>query len=301
MSLYQLHRPKDLSSLLGNEAIKQSLGTFGPNKPWPHAILLTGGSGCGKTTIARIIKSMLGCSDKDYAELNAANTRGIDTIREIGSNAVYAPMNGKVKVYLMDECHAVTGAASEALLKLLEDSPKHCYFILCTTNPEKLITTIKTRCSAYQVESLKKRDIVSLCRRTLEAEGADATTPVLTAIAKVCDGSARKALVLLESIIGVPSEEDQIRIINASMADESSVKDLIDALIAKVKWPEIAKIIKGIDAEPEAVRRQILGYLNAVLLNNGDGNIALLMTCFEKNYYDLGKSGLTMSCFLAIS
>lgn len=305
MGLYQKHRPSELSLLLGNGAIKSSLtkvkADFDAKKPHSHAFLFIGGSGCGKTTLARIIKNMFACSDKDYYEMNAANTRGIDTIREIDSNAKLAPMNGKVKVYLIDECHQITGTASEALLKLLEDPPRHCYFVLCTTNPEKLLGTIKTRCATYQVEALKKRDILTLCKRVMSEEEADVSISVLTEIAKVCDGSPRKALVLLEAVIGMSSEEEQIKVVNAAMADEATIKDLIDALTRGAKWGEISKILKAIDGDAEGTRRQILGYMNAILLNNGDPKIAILMSNFAENYYDSGKAGLTMSCFMAVN
>jgi len=151
MPLQVTHRPKTLDDMIGNEAAIESLNSvLSREKDVPPSFFFTGLPGGGKTTLARIIKEHLNISDMDFYEYNAANTRGIDTIRQIANNCVLAPMGGDRKLYLLDEVHMQTGYALQAILKLLEEPPKHVYFALCTSEPEiikpKLLKAIRRRC-----------------------------------------------------------------------------------------------------------------------------------------------------------
>ena len=138
MSLYLQYRPIELSQLKGNADIVATLeGMLDNRTSCPHAFLLHGPTGCGKTTIGRIIASSLGCKDSDFTEVDSADFRGIDTIREIRKSSQFMPTHGDVRVWLIDECHKMTNDAQNALLKILEDTPTHIYFVLC---PFVLIT-----------------------------------------------------------------------------------------------------------------------------------------------------------------
>src|SRR5690606_3369465 len=107
----------------------------------PHAMLFTGPSGCGKTTLARILRVKLRCSDNDFQEINAADFRGIDSIRSMRQQVGAAPLGGDSRIWLIDEAHSMTADAQNAFLKLLEDTPRHVYFFLATTDPQKLKKT----------------------------------------------------------------------------------------------------------------------------------------------------------------
>lgn len=139
MPLHTNYRPESLDEIVGNEAAIESLrSVLSREKDIPHSYFLTGLPGGAKTTTARIIKIILGIERGDYYEYNTANTRGIDTIRDISSGCEMMPMFGSRKMYMMDECHQLTGPAMEAMLKLLEEPPPHVYFAMCTSEPEKI-------------------------------------------------------------------------------------------------------------------------------------------------------------------
>lgn len=149
MPLHIEHRPSNLSEIFGNKAIVESLTSiFERKSDYPHAFLFHGPTGCGKTTLARIVAKMLKCDKPE--EYNMANLRGIDAVRTLVEECVYLPLTGHNRVYILDEIHRQTKDAQNALLKLLEDPPEHVYFILGTTDPEQLIATLRGRCHTYQ-------------------------------------------------------------------------------------------------------------------------------------------------------
>ena len=300
--LHTRYRPINFEQFLGNETVKDSLESVISNeKIRPHAFLFTGPSGCGKTTLARILKTELGCSDRDFIEMNTANTRGIDSIRDIISNCSYAPFEGKVKIYLFDEAAKLTNEAQNALLKILEDTPNHVYFILSTTDPEKLLKTIKTRCTTFQLKSLQRRKIIKLLRTVCEKEDVDISVDIFKEIARVSDGSPRQALVVLGQVIGVKSKEEIIKIIEEGSVNESQIIDLCRLLLErkKDKWREMAGLLKGLESEPETVRYAVLGYLNSVLLNRGDDIVVEMIELFSESFIYCGKAGLTSACYYA--
>ena len=301
MALHLTHRPNTLEDFIGNASMIGALeSVLSREGEIPHAFLFTGPSGCGKTTLARIVATRLGCSEYDFKELNAADFRGIDTIREVRKQVSLRPLGGKCRVWILDECHSLSGDAQNALLKLLEDTPKHVYFMLCTTNPQKLIKTIISRCMEFQVGTLPENRIVRMLEGVVEKEGKTIPKQVLEHIAVICQGHPRRALVALDKVIDLP-EEKMMRAVEQSQEEESQVIDLCRALMERKKWVEIAKILKGLkDQEPEQVRRAVLGYCNSVLLNKESPQAYLVMERFMRPLYDTGFPGLTLACYEAL-
>ncbi len=303
--LHIAHRPASLDEMVGNESTIQSLkSVLGRKEGHVKVFLLQGPSGCGKTTLARIIRNYLKCSEHDFHEHNMANTRGIDTIRELVGNAKYAPLKGDIRIYLLDEAHKLTTDAQNALLKILEDTPSHVRFILCTTEPEKLINTIRTRCMVFQVASLQRAKIMNLLRGVCEKEGAEFPDRHLKEIATVCEGSPRKALVILDQIMDIEDDDKAFEAILSATVSEKEVKDIIDLLMSKsgVSWKEMAKAIKGIDMtadKPEKIRYALKAYFGTVFLNRGDEKSYQLMGLFLDNFYASGKEGLIEALYLA--
>ena len=158
--LYKKHRPKNLKRVFGQSV---AIGTLKPlieAKQVPHSLLLTGPSGCGKTTLARILVKELKCAKADFMEVNCADFRGIDTVRDIRTRMMQAPIGGDCRVWLIDEAHMLTSAAQTAFLKMLEDTPDHIYFFLATTHPQKLLKTIKTRCTEIKLKEMTAKYLI---------------------------------------------------------------------------------------------------------------------------------------------
>tara|TARA_Y100000296_G_C5174678_1_gene259392 strand:+ start:2723 stop:3631 length:909 start_codon:yes stop_codon:yes gene_type:complete len=301
MSLHTQYRPKDFDEVIGNRQIVRSLESlFEHGKLSAHVFLFHGASGCGKTTFARIIANKLECSPTDFIEINAGNNRGIDTAREILKTVHYLPTQGDYKVILFDEVHQATKDFQNALLKVLEDTPQHVYFILCTTEPQKLIATIRNRCVTYEVESLKSKKMLKLLEDTAEKEKGNVSTDALTRIINKSDGCPRLALILLEQIIHLPSKE-QIKAIKVFKTQEEKVIELCRAILNKERWEKISKILKGMEEEPEHVRRAVLGYMNSVMLNKNNPHCMLVYLAFKEPFYDTGKAGLTFATYKAVN
>lgn len=310
MELYKKHRPKTFSDFFGNENTITSLKTFFTKKGFPSAILFYGPKGCGKTTLARIVKTELACKDEDFIELNTANTRGIDTIREIIENSNYSTFGGGAKIYLIDECHKLTNDAQNAMLKILEDTPPKTYFILCTTDENKIIETVRDRCTPFKVSSLPSFIITNLLEKVCREEGKSINKDVLKEIARVSKGSPRFALVLLEKELGV-DPKNALQELEDLTISESKTKDIIYLLLKSKsadKWEQMSKLIKNLEQfEPEAFRVGILNYFSKVLLGEEKvdglhaGRVSLMMECFSQPFLYGGYGLLVNALFKASS
>jgi len=299
MSLYKKYRPEEFAGIVGNEDIVEYLESTlqKESEEWPHAILLHGSTGCGKTTLARIIAGAMDCDSLDLKEINTANFRGIDTVRDMIKHAGYKAIAGDSRVWVIDEVHKMTNDAQNALLKLLEDSPSHAYFILCTTEPEKLLPTIKGRCMQLQVKSLTDRQMFKLLKSVTKKEEKKLKTPVYDQIIQDSFGLPRNALQILERVLGVPKDQ-QLEIARQSAIQYSESIELCRALIGSNGWKKISSILKGLkDQEAESIRRHVLGYCQSVLLNGGNDKAAQVIEEFWEPLYNIGFPGLVFACY----
>jgi|GEM_PF-6310464 len=260
-------------------------------------IFVTGN--CGKTSMARIVKNYFNISEMDFFETNAAEQRGIDDIRKIIEKATLQPMNSKYKMFLLDEVHQLTKDAKETLLKFLEDTPPHVIVCLCTTEPFKLASTLKSRCALFQVFPLVTPDMVKFLKKILQEEGKNIPVNVLRKITISSEGRPREALVMLDKVMDLEDTEMMIRVIETtSSVTTANVIDLCRALLKHENWNNIASILKTIEGDIEGIRRAILGYMSKVLLNKENDRAAMIIEQLQNSYVYVGKPGLIKDCYL---
>lgn len=301
--LYKKYRPRKLKQMAGQYGTVRALTEMIKNNNVPHTILFTGSSGCGKTTLARILKDKLECSENDFSEINCANFRGIEMVRSIQRQVGQSPMGGKSRVWLIDECHKLSKDAQNAFLKLLEDTPSHIYFFLATTDPQKLLKTVVTRCTIFKMKELLIGEMEDLLSKICKKEGKTITKSVLQSIIKHSDGSPRQAIVLLNQIINMKKEKDQLECISSIEAEAEGIEICRALFRSGVSWNTMSNLLLKTSSDPETVRWSVLGYANVILLKNPkQSHIAyLIIEAFRDNFYDSKKAGLSSACYEVIT
>lgn len=209
LALYRKYRPKDFEEVLGQDHITGVLKNAIKADRISHAYLFSGPRGTGKTSVARILAKEIGCSDIDLLEIDAASSRGIDEIRALRDATHFVPLQGKVKVYIIDEVHMLTKEAFNALLKTLEEPPSHVIFILATTELEKVPETIISRCQNFSFrkipENILRDSVVSIARK----EGFDIDEEAAGLVALFADGSFRDSQGMLDQIFSLGADQNK--------------------------------------------------------------------------------------------
>lgn len=200
-ALYRKYRPDSFAAVRDQDHIVSVLEGAIKKGSIPHALLFSGSRGTGKTTMARIFAHAIGAKDIDIYEMDAASNRGIDDIRELRDAVHTAPYESPFKVYIIDEVHMLTKEAFNALLKTLEEPPSHVVFILATTEEEKLLDTILSRCQVFRFRSPSREVLVATVTDVAKKEGFTLDTAAADLIAIAADGSFRDALSITQKVL----------------------------------------------------------------------------------------------------
>ena len=270
--LARKYRPQNFTEMVGQEHVVQALTNALVQQRLHHAYLFTGTRGVGKTTVSRILAKSLNCQGADgqggitaepcgvcqacrdidagrfvdYTELDAASNRGVDEVQSLLEQAVYKPVQGRFKVFMIDEVHMLTNTAFNAMLKTLEEPPEYLKFVLATTDPQKVPVTVLSRCLQFNLRPMAPETVLEHLARVLTQENIEAETGALRLLARAARGSMRDALSLTDQAIAYASgtlREASVRQMLGSV-DQGHVYDLIEALTDA----QAAEVIGLIDA-----------------------------------------------------
>lgn len=268
ITLYRKYRPKNFEEVAGQKEIVKTIKTSLRNGKTSHAYLFTGPRGVGKTTLARLIAKGVNCLENgitdepcnrcenclainngtflDMVEIDAASNRGIDEIRQLKEKINYQPVKGRKKIYIIDEVHMLTKEAFNALLKTLEEPPEHVIFILATTEADKILPTIISRCQRYDFKTLSLNDMKEQLRFIGKNEGVDIPDDVLELIYESSGGSVRDAVSILERIMVTCLGEEITLEKSEEVLGVTSAKKMEEFLM-EIKEKNYTKLVKTLD------------------------------------------------------
>ncbi|MCI7559204.1 MAG: DNA polymerase III subunit gamma/tau [Clostridium sp.] len=302
ISLYRKYRPKTFSDVVGQEVVVKILKNSILNNKISHAYIFSGPRGTGKTSIAKIFSKAVNClnttdgdlcnncenclqnidEEIDIIEIDAASNNGVDEIREIRNNVKLMPVHLKYKVYIIDEVHMLSTSAFNALLKTLEEPPKHVIFILATTEFNKIPATVISRCQKFDFKKITNKQIEDRLKYILEQEKKSLNGEVISLIAKLSDGGLRDAINMLDQVISLEKENVTVDDVYNLIGDISEKNIII--LLENIVSGNIKETLKNINEYYEegknfiniCERLQLL-IRNIIIFNNTDNY-------FDKEY-----------------
>ncbi|TSE32237.1 DNA polymerase III subunit tau [Tepidimonas thermarum] len=302
--LARKYRPKTFAEMVGQEHVVQALGNALRARRLHHAYLFTGTRGVGKTTVSRILAKSLNCTGPDgqgyitdtpcgvcdacreidagrfvdYTELDAASNRGVDEVQTLLEQAIYKPVQGRFKVFMIDEVHMLTNTAFNAMLKTLEEPPEYLKFVLATTDPQKVPVTVLSRCLQFNLRPMAPETVAMHLRRVLDVEGVVADDGAIRLLARAARGSMRDALSLTDQAIafgGGRLEESGVRQM-LGVVDRAPVYALLHALAAGDARALVATIddMRAHGVAPGATLEELTAVLQrlAVVQWTGEGS-----------------------------
>ena len=245
-ALYRKYRPSSLDELIGQSDAVQLINEQIKNNNLSHAYLFSGPRGVGKTSLARIIATTIGCDPVfDITEIDAASHNKVDDVRELNDSVNFiASSPGKKRVFILDEVHMLSNAASNAFLKTLEEPPDHVIFILATTEPDRVIETIRSRTTQIAFKRIKKSDIITSLEKISKAEKIKLSKEILEYIANQSDGSLRDAINLFEQTF-------------STFGNKATMEQLY-SILGKVTTTDLFQILQAMGTQDTAAVLQVL-------------------------------------------
>lgn len=259
-------RPRTFDEVIGNEATIKALKQTISKSTRPHCYMFSGASGCGKSTLVKICAEELGATDINIHELNIGDARGIDSARDIIQLMSNYPLGGDAIVIQLEEIHNSTRAFQEALLLPFENVPEHVYIFMSTTEPSKVIPTLRRRFVEFKLQKIDSDTMLMYLLKIVKDKNMQVSVDVLESIIEQAEGSIGKALVLLEKIMELPVNE-QLAVIDSTKIANKTIIDLCQAFLYGKSWGSVIKILEQLDENPEGYRRIIQNYMMKVLLN----------------------------------
>ncbi|WP_299095565.1 DNA polymerase III subunit gamma/tau [uncultured Metabacillus sp.] len=265
-ALYRVYRPQQFHDVVGQEHITKTLQNALLQNKFSHAYLFSGPRGTGKTSAAKIFAKAVNCEKaptaepcnecptckgittgtiSDVIEIDAASNNGVDEIRDIRDKVKYAPSSVQYKVYIVDEVHMLSIGAFNALLKTLEEPPKHVIFILATTEPHKIPLTIISRCQRFDFRRITASDIVRRMKEIVHKQQVNIEEAALDVIAKAADGGMRDALSLLDQAISY--SDDLVRLDEALLITGSVSQDFIGKIASAIHEKDVTTALQALD------------------------------------------------------
>lgn len=306
MALYRKWRPQDFSDLIGQEHISETLSNAITTGKVAHAYLFSGPRGTGKTSTAKILAKALNCehgptpspcnncvccqkindgSFMDVFEIDAASNRGIDEIRDLRETVKFAPVDGRYKVYIIDEVHMLTTEAFNALLKTLEEPPAHVVFILATTEVHKVPVTIQSRCQRYDFKRITQKDILQRLISIAEQMNINVDKEALSIIAIQADGGMRDALSLLDQCLAFTKNKltvDEVRKV-LGLVGHDWIWQITDALANK-DAQTIMTILDNVIAQGKEIKQllnELILHFRSIMLYKASNKLLNLNMYFE--------------------
>jgi DNA polymerase III subunit gamma/tau len=292
--LYQKYRPRKLNEVVGQDHVKITLTNAVEKNRLRHAYLFTGSRGTGKTTLARIVSLILNCENgpsinydvdsemcksiiagkcPDVTEMDAASNSSIDDVREIRDLAQRNPMVAKKRVLIIDEVHCLRKDTSSVLLKILEEPPKNTVFVLATTDPQKILKTIQSRCQRFDLRDLTVNQITDNLKNICDKEGFKGKIEdgALQIIARVAEGSVRDSLSILDAVLSRVSDKITVKEVE-DIVGTTSTKfyfELMDLLLKDKKIESLVHVKKAQRAgnQPKDILLGLLQYLHDIMLS----------------------------------
>ena len=270
-SLYRTHRPATFAEVVGQEQVTKPLEEAAKSKKIGHAYLFAGSRGLGKTSVARIFASAIGCTENDLYEIDAASNNSVEDIRTLTEGVYTLPFASPYKVYILDEAHMLSRSAWNAFLKTLEEPPAYAVFILATTELEKVPETVQSRCQVFEFKKPTRAVLAKMATAVAKKEGYTLAPDTAELIALLAEGSYRDALSVLQKVFAATEGKTLSREV-VERATGAPKREQVHSLMSALAGGERGKALAAIeqaakaDADMELFLELVLEALRATLL-----------------------------------